>query len=367
MVANAPSPGPSPRGTATLTATSVLFGLCLFTFGLRMYAARTRKTTSVGWRWDLIWAGVTIFTGLIAYVFQILTTYHGLGHHITEIPLAETLNAAYWAVISIEMYIVAGAFAKLSIVALLISIQGLDATRRTLFLKALGVFQALLNLVLVLLILFQCKPIGKLWNPFREGVCRTTTASHNLSFFQGGVSALCDFTLGFWPLTMISQLHISKKSKISFCVLLGIGAFPGLASIVRTIVTYHVTSSFDITYNYPLLLTWTSVEIWSILILGSAPSLRPLFIKWFGKAIPSTRSGKTTSMGPTSTSRKGQTGMGNSAIVSSRLDPMDIEAALGEKKGGLTVSCSHVIVEGQEVPDVEGNSLGESNKTKESF
>ncbi|KAF2149559.1 hypothetical protein K461DRAFT_324036 [Myriangium duriaei CBS 260.36] len=328
------------RGITVTAISSALLGICFLTFGLRIYSARERKNQP-GWRWDLIWVTITILFGLAAFAFQVKATVEGLGHHVNDLDLNGIVNTVYLAFVSIELYIVAGAFAKLSIVALLISIQGIDAKRRKAFLIFLGAFQAIMNLVLTLLIAFECRPISKLWKPWESGVCPGTLAGHWFSYAQGGVSALTDWTLGLWPLTMISTLHISKKSKLSFCLLIGIGIIPGIASVCRAIVTHHAVSSVDYTYTYPLVICWTTVEIWLILILGSAPSLRPLVMRWFGLGQHKQTYARTTSnVGHTTHTRR----TGSHVATMNRIEGVEVDG-LDEYKGNLTVSCAAVVIE----------------------
>lgn len=342
----------SQRGSGVIVGTTVLLAICTLTYVLRVYSSRSRKHTH-GWRWDLIWVTITYLFGLGGYISLIICVKLGLGNHIETLSLPQIFRAIHWGVISLEVYIVAGACAKLSIVALLISIQGVDAQFRTRFLKFLGIFQAVINVVLVCLIIFECNPIDRLWDPLLPGKCELKNVNQRFSFFQGGktklqmrlhriltdnaiaVSCLTDWILGLWPLTMISQLRISTRSKISFCMLIGVGVIPGIASICRTIVTDKAVNAFDVTYTYPMIMMLTVVEIYLILILGSAPSLRPLFISFFWKE--KSDAPRSESLAPT-TPRKVA-----SQMFSGRMEEVDVDVLLEEESKGMTVSCTHVV------------------------
>lgn len=110
---------------------------------------------------------------------------------------------------------------------------------------------------------------------------------------------------------MIGTLQISRKSKICFCVLMGIGVVPGISCIIRIFKTKEALASFDYTCRYsdpnsftsPLtfapdayiaLLTWGSVEVWGILILGSVAPLRPFAIRVFEAALRAAGLSRTT-------------------------------------------------------------------------
>jgi len=67
-----------------------------------------------------------------------------------------------------------------------------------------------------------------------------------------GVSALVDFILALWPLSMVPKLKVSLRAKIGFCLLMGLGTITGVASIYRDIVTQESVSGTDVSRKPPL-------------------------------------------------------------------------------------------------------------------
>lgn len=54
----------------------------------------------------------------------------------------------------------------------------------------------------------------------------------------------------------------------------------GIAGINKTIAISSITQADDLTYAIARLDTWTLTEMWFIIIFGSIPVLRPIFIRF---------------------------------------------------------------------------------------
>lgn len=67
------------------------------------------------------------------------------------------------------------------------------------------------------------------------------------------MSALVDFILALWPLSMVPQLQVSLTAKIGFCCLMGLGTITGLSSIYRDVVTQESVTGDDLSRKRPVL------------------------------------------------------------------------------------------------------------------
>ena len=61
------------------------------------------------------------------------------------------------------------------------------------------------------------------------------------------MSAVSDFCLALWPLSMVPTLQVSMKAKVAFCMLMGLGVITGFASILRDVFTQQSVQGFDLT------------------------------------------------------------------------------------------------------------------------
>jgi hypothetical protein len=75
--------------------------------------------------------------------------------------------------------------------------------------------------------LFACKPVTYLWeqlDPSKKGRCKSERELMNLSYAQSAFYLFCDMSLAIIPTFVLWKLQLSRKTKISACILLGLGA-----------------------------------------------------------------------------------------------------------------------------------------------
>ncbi|KAF2149494.1 hypothetical protein K461DRAFT_296958 [Myriangium duriaei CBS 260.36] len=136
------------------------------------------------------------------------------------------------------------ATSKLRIVALLASVQGLDAELKIRFLWSVGILQAVISLVFMFITIFECHSVQRLWDFTSPGTCNLSQMTVNFSVFQA-------------------------------CII------PGILSVCRAVVIYRVVHDPDASCTYTKLTLWYSCEVWLIVILATIPLLRPLVRRFF--------------------------------------------------------------------------------------
>ena len=104
----------------------------------------------------------------------------------------------------------------------------------------LMVLNVVINLAKITIVLLQCSPFPKLWNPDIAGRCWSGTFQLGVSIFQGGmseaprivsrcltsvsaVSAFIDFVLALLPIVFLWNVQMKKNMKIGICILMGLG------------------------------------------------------------------------------------------------------------------------------------------------
>ncbi|KAF4548431.1 Hypothetical protein D9617_28g065370 [Elsinoe fawcettii] len=264
--------------------------LCL----LRLYGA-SQKAGHI--RWDFFWVAAATFTGIASHACFTVSILHGTGNHVTKLTFGEIFQSLHWIWISIFVGLVAVVFAKFAIIALILEVQGPNARKRRWFLWGLGAAIAVSGIIQICLSLTQCKPIDKLWNPTISGECPTQLVAANWSYFQGAIAVVSDFTLALWPISIVWNLQTTFKVKLGFCALMAGGILPAVASVVRTVLLPTLIESTDITYDFGLFMVWSATELWAVIILGSIPPLRPLFLRFFSKVHTTVTSKSRSALG----------------------------------------------------------------------
>lgn len=75
------------------------------------------------------------------------------------------------------------------------------------------------------LVLFQCTPYSYFWGQYagQKGSCIDPAAVPDASIAHSAVSFTADWILGLLPITLIYDLKMNLRSKVSVAVLLGLG------------------------------------------------------------------------------------------------------------------------------------------------
>ncbi|KAF4556658.1 Sucrase/ferredoxin-like protein 2 [Elsinoe fawcettii] len=260
------------EGPDMLRGTCILPILGTLLVALRLVTAN-RKAREV--RWDAVWIGIGIVWAIASYITFAYSVSIGIGNHVRALTYSQIFEALRWTWVSIFVGLVAGIFAKLAIIALLLGVQPHSATKTRTMLWGLGILLAATNVTQIILTLNKCKPLAKLWNPTIEGVCPLVNVSAQFSYYQGGIHAFADIFLSLFPITIVWNLQASKKVKIGFCALMASGSIPSVAVITRTTLLKKLSTSKDITYDFGHFMLWATLELWTVVIINKMPTSPP--------------------------------------------------------------------------------------------
>ncbi|PNS17790.1 hypothetical protein CAC42_3185 [Sphaceloma murrayae] len=268
--------------------------LGVITIGLRLYGASKRAGQI---RWDFLWIALAGVFGLASQATFAVANWYGMGNHMRNLTYPQIVLSLKWVWISIFLGLIGLTFAKWAIIALLLQVQLPTQVKRRIFLWSLAVLLGGVCIVQFVLSFTQCVPAARLWNPRMPGVCPGATRALYFGFFQGASGVAIDVILALYPISIVWNLQASLKMKIGFCLLMAGGIIPAAAGTVKAIMLDFLRKPNDITYEFAPFMTWAATELWLIIILGSIPPLRPLFVRLFRKAA-STLGSVSASRGP---------------------------------------------------------------------
>ncbi|KAM5382495.1 hypothetical protein ACJZ2D_002499 [Fusarium nematophilum] len=126
-----------------------------------------------------------------------------------------------------------------------------------------------------LVVIFRCSPVDKAWTPAKEGSCLDLRSFYYASF---GVKLATDIILFAQPIPMVWKLQLSRTKRIGVVIMLSLGLFVCVISIVR--VTYISRIKGDITYALTAPMLWSEVEVCALILCACIPSFRP-FLRCF--------------------------------------------------------------------------------------
>ncbi|KAL8667910.1 MAG: hypothetical protein Q9202_000375 [Teloschistes flavicans] len=212
-----------------------------------------------------------------------VSTLSGLGNHLALLWTPQLVKALRWSWIGQIIAVQAIGFGKIAVIAFLLRIQERNTKLKKLawFLYFIAVSNVVINIDQMILILLQCSPSRKLWNPSVPGTCYHIHRTNHVGYFQGSWAAASDLALAVYPVVVFWSLKIGMRVKIGLCFLMAGGFVAAAAGIVKTVYIKLISVESDPTYSISTLVIWAYTENWLVLILGSLPPLRSLFMRVF--------------------------------------------------------------------------------------
>ena len=227
---------------------------------------------------------------------------------------------------------------RVSVGLLLLRIIGQSVWRRGIIWAAIGtslVFGALNCIILFV----ACAPSEAVWNPFVKGaVCWDATVVTKITIAFSAWNVLVDFVLALLPATIFWNLKLGLQKRVGLILLLSGGVFAGICGAVKA--SYLPSSnSDDVTWATYDLLLWHGAEYFLVVVLGSAPTLKPIWDLARGRR-RATSTGRASAY---SYPRKQKESQGSNWTESSTLHsrsaaPQRPGAALPKPQQGITIA-----------------------------
>ncbi|EEH16402.2 hypothetical protein PABG_06489 [Paracoccidioides brasiliensis Pb03] len=220
---------------------------------------------------------VMVFALLFVVAFaitMILAVDYGLGRHIWDIPLSRYIMYLRITFIESILYICGTALMKISIILFYLRI--FPPTRVHIVCKTLIFFILGYSFASCVVVIFMCRPVEKFWDvQIMYGSCIDRAASY---YVNAAMSITTDMMTLAIPIPLIHRLTISLRQKIIIACILGMGSFVFIVSVVRVFSVHRLFTQPDSTWNANRATILSILEIYVGILLGSAPTLRPLFL-----------------------------------------------------------------------------------------
>nr|XP_036582747.1 CFEM domain containing integral membrane protein [Colletotrichum truncatum]KAF6791538.1 CFEM domain containing integral membrane protein [Colletotrichum truncatum] len=130
------------------------------------------------------------------------------------------------------------------------------------------------HILFLFLILFQCIPIQSIWDKYISGRCLNLTA---IGYAGGSFTVAYDVILITLPIPELLKLNLSLRKKIISVLMLALGSFATVASMIRLKYMVSFANTFDATWDNVDVVIWSCLEMNLVIICGSLPALHPLF------------------------------------------------------------------------------------------
>ncbi|KAL2280435.1 hypothetical protein FJTKL_12655 [Diaporthe vaccinii] len=296
-------------GALVGTAVSFLI-LTFFSVGLRTYVRGVLTNSFMADDW-LMLAAQVVFT--ISCTFILLGVDTGLGRHNKAVPQNQEIQALKWQALATATYVLNMMFIKLSIGFFLLR---LAVQKRYLYTIYGTMFVVLIwSLALWFWDIFQCSPVQAQWDYTIPNLrCVSAQEVVNAAYALSVMTIVTDWLFALLPIPMIWHVKMSPQAKATVFVVLGLGIFASIATLIRLKFLSDLTDTSDILFAGTDAMVWTLVEPGVAIVASSLVTIRPLLRKMRLKGFESTErsrglqyTGQSGSFGATGGSRGGAT------------------------------------------------------------
>ncbi|KAL6705174.1 hypothetical protein ACN47E_007279 [Coniothyrium glycines] len=208
----------------------------------------------------------------------------GFGMHYWNVPAENGVALLKMFYVCQMLYILVQIFSKVAILVLYSRLFPDFIHYFQWTVRCMIAFMFIHGAVFFFLVTFQCLPINSIWDKTIVGKCLPVSVV--IGFLGAALSIVEDFIILLLPIRELWKLQMNTKKKIGLVLLLSIGSFASVTSIVRLKYVLKYANTYDATWDNVDVIKWSLIEILSACICGNLMPLRPLI----DRLMPSVRS-----------------------------------------------------------------------------
>ncbi|ORY71811.1 uncharacterized protein BCR38DRAFT_454241 [Pseudomassariella vexata] len=280
---------------AALFITSITFlFLTWVSVLLRTYVRSVMLKGFMSDDWFML-ASQAVFTVSCAFI---LRGYHyGLGRHNRSLEQHDEITALKYQALATATYVLNMMLIKFSIGIFLLRLATQKRYRYTIY--ASIVIIAIWSLVLFFWNIFQCHPVEAQWdyrilNEDPKSSCVSAEEIINAAYALSVMTILSDWLYALLPIPMVWQVKMTKQAKATVMVILGLGIFASVATLIRLKFLSDLIDIDDILFAGTDAMVWTLVEPGVAIVASSLVTIRPLLRAWRIQGFQSTENSKHT-------------------------------------------------------------------------
>ncbi|KAJ5551648.1 hypothetical protein N7535_000407 [Penicillium sp. DV-2018c] len=272
------SQGPVVVGIAVAFAILTFIVLCLRLF------ARIYVLGKMGLDDYLIICACLLSWSFIAVT--IVAVQNGLGKHIEDADTSKLIDYSFAVWLSSMFYLATLGFIKTSVLWFYTRLGDRYLTRLSWIMTGVITAQAT---SFVLVAAFQCQPISEAWLGTGKGQCVNINVFYLCNAALNILTDVLTYTL---PIKVIFRLQMPRKQKLVLAVILCLGLFACVSSIIRITYIPAMLSSKDFTYAISGAMYWSVIETNIGIFAASIPSFKAIASRFLPRLIGEYSSGK---------------------------------------------------------------------------
>ncbi|KAH6648858.1 hypothetical protein BKA67DRAFT_576053 [Truncatella angustata] len=270
----------------------------------------------------------------ISCVFIFAGVNYGMGRHNKSLDQVHEIEALKFQSLATITYIANMMFIKLSIGIFLLRLATQRRYKYTIY-GSIGVV-AVWSIVLFFWNLFQCRPVQAQWDYTilrndKTASCVDVAQVVNAAYSLSALTVLSDWFYALIPIPMVWSVKMTKQAKATVMVILGLGVFASIATLIRLKFLADLTDLDDLLFATTDAMVWTLIEPGVAIVASSLVTIRPLLRAWKIRGFSSTgnTSSKKTGTGPLSYGQRSNImpGFGSKNLAST-----DVESGHGTNR-----------------------------------
>ncbi|KAF2673665.1 hypothetical protein BT63DRAFT_410641 [Microthyrium microscopicum] len=200
---------------------------------------------------------------------------NGGGTHLSLTDSAASIRAAInWTTVNEVFYLSTQIFLKLSLGYFFLRVVIQKGVRR--FVIATCCLSTLVNSYHILYVIFRCGNPKNQADRQLLNLCTSGNVSVALGYEQAAVSTITDLIFAIMPIYLLWNVTMDMRSKISAGLILSLGGFGSICSIVRFLYVKNLGFHDDFFFAAVNISIWSTIELGTGIVAGSLATMRPL-------------------------------------------------------------------------------------------
>ncbi|KAI5361673.1 hypothetical protein Slin14017_G084060 [Septoria linicola] len=239
--------------------------------------------------WDDIAISISMLIAIPAIVLAILITEAGLGKDVWAVPfpnITRMLKLNYFGSIT---YVVGLGFVKISLLLTYLRFFPAPAFTRWTY-AVIAINLAFIFAVLVVLV-FSCNPPSYYWHRWdleHRGHCMDINAG---AWSVAAINIFLDAVVLLMPMPQLWRLQLNKRKKCLLTLMLGIGAFASIVSILRLHSILKYADSRNLTWDNVPTSYWSRMEFHAAFVCACLPAIYTYIRRFFNRVTTNSREG----------------------------------------------------------------------------
>ncbi|KAF2431531.1 hypothetical protein EJ08DRAFT_587012, partial [Tothia fuscella] len=197
---------------------------------------------------------------------------------------------ALWTLVAGAFYLTTIIFLKISLGMFFLRVLLKKWQRRVVYVTM--ILSTIINLSYCFFVVFACgNPKDYLENTILQK-CINRKLEISFAYEQAAVTTVTDFIFAFLPIPMLWNASMDRRSKWSVGLILSLGCFGSVCSLVRFKYINDLADRKDFFWNAASVSVWSTNEMGTGIIAGCLATMRPLFSKILYRATNITRAAK---------------------------------------------------------------------------